>query len=154
IEAAPPQLRRHCPPLGERRILCAPADQLVLEVRGEPVPTLELPQVHDLRPRAGGTDRGPYAETLHVALCPSDWAPVRGHVVHVARAVVPDDVDEFVDVDLLVHRFRGRSGGAASTGRRYTCRCPGWYGRTGSRTRRGRATVRRGCSTSPTDRPT
>ena len=88
----------------------------------------ELPEVHDLRPRAGRADRRPHAEAAHVALGAPDRAPVRGHVVHVPRAVVPDDVDQLVDVDLLV-RLPVRA-------RRRTRRCRGSYGRTGSRTRR------------------
>ena len=42
----------------------------------------------------------------HVAFRAPDGPPVRGHVLHVARAVVPDDVDELMDVDLGVHGGR------------------------------------------------
>ena len=48
--------------------------------------------------------RAPHAVAELVALAPARSAKVRRHVVHVVGAVVPDDVDELVDVDLVVHR--------------------------------------------------
>ena len=84
---------------------CAPRPTAsVAERRREPRPAVVLPHVHRLRPRAGGADQCPHAVAELVALFLADRAPVRGHVLHVVRAVVPDDVDELVDVDAVVHR--------------------------------------------------
>src|SRR5207248_714716 len=50
-------------------------------------------------------EHGPHAVAELVPLLLSFGAPVGRHVVHVLGPVVPDDVDELVDVDLLVgHR--------------------------------------------------
>src|ERR1700730_5021370 len=73
------------------------------EVRDQAVPAFELPQVDDFGPPSGRPDRAPHAEAQHVALGARRRAPVRRHVVHVTGAVVPDDLDELVDVDLAVH---------------------------------------------------
>src|SRR5438132_3914780 len=74
------------------------------EVCDESVPPLELPQIDDLGPAPGRTHRSPDTEARHVAFLTRRRAPVRGHVLHVAGAVRPDDVDQFVDVDLVVHQ--------------------------------------------------
>ena len=69
---------------------------------------LPPPQVDHLRP-AAWYRRRPIRRSTPVALLLGDGAEVRRHVVHVVGAVVPDDVDELVDVDLVVHRV-GRIG--------------------------------------------
>src|SRR5262249_33603358 len=103
VDAAAPQLGRNRPPPLQRRILQRRRRELVLEVRDQPVPAVELPEVDHLRPRTSRADGSPHAEAQHVAFLATDRAPVRVHVMHVAAAVVSDDVDQLVDVDLVVH---------------------------------------------------
>ena len=95
---------------------CAPRpDGLGGERRREPRPAGVLPHVHGLGPRSGRADQRPHAVAELVALLLADRAPVRGHVLHVVGAVVPDDVDELVDVDAVVHgRSSSRRGSASS----------------------------------------
>ena len=62
-----------------------------------------FPYVDHLGPVAGTPDDTPDAEAELVAILHGGRAPIRRHVVHVAGPVVADDVDEFVDVDLLIH---------------------------------------------------
>ena len=101
VEAAAPH---PLPPPTTRRAT-GPARALDSSWRSWPraVPPVELPHVHDLGPPAGRPDRAPHAEAEHVAFLAPDRAPVRRHVVHVAGPVVPDDVDELVDVHLRAH---------------------------------------------------
>ena len=72
---AAPQRGRDRPPLGERRVLRAGADQLVAEVADETVPPVELPHVDDLGPPPGRPHRRPHAEAQLVALLDGDRAP-------------------------------------------------------------------------------
>ena len=100
-----PPLRKpggDAPPVRERRILHRRMGQLVREVRGQPVPAVELPHVDHFRPSTGRTHRAPHAVAELVAFLAPDGTPVRGHVVHVLGAVGADDVDQLVDVDLGV----------------------------------------------------
>ena len=103
IDATAAELGGLGPPLLEAGVLCALADGLDRERVGEAVPALVLPQVDDLGPPPGRPDHRPDAVAELLALDLRLGAPVRGHVVHVVGAVVPDDVDELVDVDLVVH---------------------------------------------------
>ena len=85
---------------------CAPRPTAsVANDAARPDQPVVLPHVHRLRPRAGRADQRPHAVAELIALLLADRAPVRGHVLHVVRAVVPDDVDELVDVDAVVHGF-------------------------------------------------
>src|SRR5262249_36133752 len=107
IGAATAEPGRLRPPALERGILRAASDRLGRERRREPRPALVLPHVHRLRPLPGRAEKRPHAVAELLALLLADRAPVRGHVVHVIRAVMPDDVDELVDVDSAVHeRYR------------------------------------------------
>src|SRR5690606_31018543 len=107
-----------------------------------------LPEVHDLGPAPGGADRAPHAVAELVALRLGDRRPVGGHVVHVVGPVVPDDVDELVDVHLAVrhayslhHDHDGPPGGRRSAPSvRWTAR-PLWL-TSGSRRRRRRSAPR------------
>src|SRR5690606_20781294 len=99
-DAAPPERGGDRPPLGQRRVLVAAAAGLVLEVGDEAAPAVELPHVDDLGPPAGRADGRPHAEAELVPLGPGDRAPVGRHVLDVPGAVVREDVDELVDVDL------------------------------------------------------
>src|SRR5262249_31184458 len=107
IAAATAEPGRLRPPALERGILRAASDRLGRERRREPRPALVLPHVHRLRPLPGRAEKRPHGVAELLALLLADRAPVRGHVVHVIRAVMPDDVDELVDVDSAVHeRYR------------------------------------------------
>ena len=111
VQAAPAQRRGHRPPLGQRRVLVAAARRLVGQVGGQAVPAVQLPHVDHLGPAPGRPHRRPDAVAQLVALPDADRHPVGGHVVLVAGAVVPHDVDQLVDVD-LGHGgwFEGHSG--------------------------------------------
>src|SRR5262249_20597681 len=84
-----------------------------------------LPHVEDLRPPARGADDAPHPVAELVALLLGDRAPVGGHVVHVLGPVVPDDVDELVDVHLVVHSAGNTSSASRSTRGRHRSRVAG-----------------------------
>ena len=77
--------------------------ELEPERRRQAVEAVFLPEVEHLGPSAGRADDAPHAEAELVAVVLRHRAEVRRHVVHVVGAVVPDDVDELVDVDVVVH---------------------------------------------------
>src|SRR5689334_4530405 len=90
------------PPLGQLGVLEARVVELVAERRGQSGEPVLFPQVHDLGPAPGGPHDTPHAVAELVAVLLGHRAEVGGHVVHVVGPVVPDDVDELVDVDLLI----------------------------------------------------
>ena len=102
VETTAAEAGRDSPPLHQRRILHRGMRQLVFEVGGQALPAIELPHVDHFGPAPGRPHRPPHAVAELVAFLAPDGAPVGSHVVHVLGAVGPDDVDQFVDVDLAV----------------------------------------------------
>ena len=93
------------PPLRQRRILLVgEASSWAKLRRGRPsrrAPTCSRPLA-----TAGRADGAPHAEAELVAFVARRRAPVRSHVVHVPGAVVPDDVDELVDINFRSSRWQ------------------------------------------------
>ena len=93
------------PPGDQVGVLVLRVAELEAEVVGHAPPTIAvLPQVCALRPSFGGTDGGEDADTVEPPLGSGQVPVVGGHVVVVGGAPVPDDVDELVQIDLVVHR--------------------------------------------------
>lgn len=77
--------------------------ELVAERFGETWKSVFFPDVHDFRPPPGGSHRSPYAVTELISFDLSLRRPVGCHVMHVIGAVMTDDVDELVDIDLGIY---------------------------------------------------
>ena len=81
----------------------------VIEGIGEVIPVAVLPQVHHFGPAPRAAEGAPDAEGLLAALF-RRLAPARGHVLEIIGAVVADDVDEFMQVDVVVLHWGSPSG--------------------------------------------
>ena len=137
VEAAAPQLARPTAHHSASDGSCAPApDELVLEVRGETLPAVELPHVHDLRPRAGRTDGAPTRRSSSCCV----RARRSGTSSRSCGACTRARLCPMMSMNSWMYSLRFTGSSSSVTGRRRTRRFRGSYGGTGSRSRRRAAT--------------